>query len=63
MHFTVVVTALAAMLREEFTLHGATASIGGCAVFIVVNGDARRELGAVMLPAGACVDCGPPGAG
>ena len=44
-HFPVVVTALAAMLREEFTLHGATASTGGCAVFIVVNGDARRELG------------------
>ena len=45
MHFPVVVTALTAMLREEFTLHGATASTGGCAVFIVVNGDARRELG------------------
>ena len=45
MHFPVVVTALAAMLREEFTLHGATASTGGCAVFIVVNGDVRRELG------------------
>ena len=44
-HFPVVVTALAAMLREEFTLHGATASTGGCAIFIVVNGDARRELG------------------
>ena len=43
-HFPVVVTALAAMLREEFTLHGATASTGGCAIFIVVNGDARREL-------------------
>ena len=45
MHFPVVVTALTAMLREEFTLHGATASTGGCAIFIVVNGDARRELG------------------
>ena len=44
-HFPVVATALAAMLREEFTLHGATASTGGCAVFIVVNGGARRELG------------------
>ena len=33
------------MLREEFTLHGATASTGGCAILIVVNGDARRELG------------------
>ena len=39
-HFPVVVTALAAMLREEFTLHGATASTGGCAVFIV---DQRRS--------------------
>ena len=45
MHFPVVVTALTAMLREEFTLHGATASTGGCAIFIVVNGDTRRELG------------------
>ena len=44
-HFPVVVTALSAMLREEFTLHGATASTGGCAIFIVVNGDVRRELG------------------
>ena len=44
-HFHIVVTALTAMLREEFTLHGATASTGGCAVLIVVNGDARRELG------------------
>ena len=31
-HFPIVVTALAAMLREEFTLHGATASTGGCAI-------------------------------
>ena len=45
MHFPIVVTALTAMLREEFTLHGATASTGGCAIFVVVNGDARRELG------------------
>ena len=44
-HFPVVVAVLGAMLREEFTLHGATASTGGCAVFIVVNGDARRKLG------------------
>ncbi|MCY4222921.1 MAG: hypothetical protein OXC25_04760 [Thiotrichales bacterium] len=44
-HFPLVVTALTAILREEFTLHGATASTGGCAVFIIVNGDARRELG------------------
>ena len=33
------------MLREEFSLHGATASTGGCAVFIVINGDERLRLG------------------
>jgi hypothetical protein len=46
MHFPVVLTAVAAMLREEFLLHGATASTGGCAVFIVLNGPIRREIGA-----------------
>ena len=45
LHFPVVVTALSAMLREEFALHGATASTGGCAVLVVVNGDERRRLG------------------
>ena len=45
LHFPVVVTALSAMLREEFSLHGASASTGGCAVFIVVNGDERLRLG------------------
>ena len=34
------------MLEPEFLLHGATASTGGCAVFIVLNGPIRRELGA-----------------
>lgn len=47
MHFPVVVTAIAAMLQPEFLLHGATASTGGCAVFIVLNGPVRRELGAL----------------
>lgn len=47
MHFPVVVTAFAAMLHEDFLLHGATASTGGCAVFIVLNGPIRREIGAV----------------
>ena len=47
MHFPVVVTAFAAMLQEEFLLHGATASTGGCAVFVVLNGPIRREIGAV----------------
>jgi hypothetical protein len=46
MHFPVVITAIAAMLQPDFLLHGATASTGGCAVFIVLNGPTRRELGA-----------------
>jgi len=46
MHFPPVVAALTAMLQPEFLLHGATASTGGCAVFIVLNGAVRRELGA-----------------
>lgn len=46
MHFPAVLTAFAAMLQPEFLLHGATASTGGCAVFIVLNGPIRRELGA-----------------
>lgn len=46
MHFPVVVTAMTAMLDEKFLLHGATASTGGCAVFIVLNGPIRLEIGA-----------------
>ena len=45
MHFPVVVAAFTAMLREPFLLHGATASTGGCAILLVVNGPIRRELG------------------
>jgi hypothetical protein len=45
MHFPVVVTAFSAMLQEPFLLHGATASTGGCAILIVVNGPIRQELG------------------
>jgi hypothetical protein len=45
MHFPVVLTAITAMLRPEFLLHGATASTGGCAVLIVINGPIRQELG------------------
>ena len=45
-HFPAVATAWAAMLREEFLLHGATASTGGCAVLVVINGPLRREIGA-----------------
>jgi hypothetical protein len=40
-----VVTACTAMLQEPFLLHGATASTGGCAILIVVNGPIRTELG------------------
>jgi hypothetical protein len=46
MHFPVVMTAFAAMLRPEFLLHGATSSTGGCAVLVVLNGPIRHELGA-----------------
>jgi len=47
MHFPVVVTAFAAMLQPDFLVHGATASTGGCAVLIVLNGPIRREIGAI----------------
>jgi hypothetical protein len=46
MHFPVVLTAFTAMLQPDFLLHGATASTGGSAVFVVLNGPIRRELGA-----------------
>jgi hypothetical protein len=45
MHFPVVVAAFTAMLQEPFLLHGATASTGGCAILIVVNGPIRLETG------------------
>ena len=32
------------MLREPFLLHGATASTGGCAVLVIVNGPIAAEL-------------------
>ena len=43
-HFPVVVTAVTAILSEPFLLHGASASTGGCAVLLVVNGPIRDEL-------------------
>ena len=46
MHFPIVATAWAAMLREEFLLHGTTSSTGGCAVLVILNGPVRREIGA-----------------
>ena len=45
-HFPVVLACFSAMLRPEFLLHGATASTGGCAVLVVLNGPVRRELDA-----------------
>jgi hypothetical protein len=47
MHYPAVLTAVTAMLQPEFLLHGATASTGGCAVFVVLNGPIRREVVAV----------------
>jgi hypothetical protein len=44
-YFPVVATAIQAMCEDPFLLHGATASTGGCAPFVVVNGPVRRELG------------------
>src|SRR5438132_9591822 len=46
MHFPVVATAWAAMMRDEFLLHGTTSSTGGCAVLVIINGPIRREIGA-----------------
>lgn len=44
-HFQVVVTALTAMLDDAFQLHGPTASTGGSAVLLIVNGPVRSEAG------------------
>lgn len=46
MHFPVVVTAWTAMMQQEFLMHGATASTGGCAVLVILNGPIRLEIGA-----------------
>jgi hypothetical protein len=47
MHFPVVVTAWTAMMQPDFLVHGATASTGGSAVMVILNGPIRREIGAV----------------
>src|SRR3954470_14340601 len=44
MHFPVVLACFAAMLRPPFLLHGATASTGGCAVLVVLNGPICKEI-------------------
>ena len=43
-YMLVVVTALRAMCDEDFNLHGSTASTGGSAPFIVVNGPVRTAI-------------------
>ncbi|MFN0030477.1 MAG: hypothetical protein ACKV2O_25260, partial [Acidimicrobiales bacterium] len=43
--FPVVAAAIEALCRPEFLVHGATASTGGCAVLLVVNGPVRQQLG------------------
>ena len=44
MHFPVVATAWAAMMKDEFLLHGTTSSTGGCAVLVIINGpDSARD--------------------
>jgi hypothetical protein len=45
-YFPAVVTAWSAMLEPPFLLHGATASTGGCAVLVILNGPQVEELGA-----------------
>lgn len=45
-HFPVVISAWMAMLKDEFLLHGATASTGGCAIMIILNGSIIQEIGA-----------------
>ena len=45
MHLPVVVAALEAMMRPELSLHGASASTGGSAMLVIVNGPIRQELG------------------
>ena len=44
-YMPVVVTVLRAMCDEQYNLHGTTASTGGAAPFIVVNGPIRTVIG------------------
>ena len=43
--FGVVLAAVEAALQPQLLLHGATASTGGCALLLVVNGPVRHQLG------------------
>jgi hypothetical protein len=45
MYLPVVVASLRAMCQERFNLHGSSASTGGSAPFIVVNGPVRPAIG------------------
>ncbi len=42
--FPVVVAAVEAVCKPELLVHGATASTGGCAILLVVNGPIRHQL-------------------
>ena len=44
-YLPVVVAAVEAMCQEEFCLHGSTASTGGSAQLVVVNGPVRQAIG------------------
>jgi hypothetical protein len=44
-YMPVIVATVKAMCQPEFGLHGSTASTGGSAPFIVVNGPVRRAIG------------------
>lgn len=44
-YMPVIVAILKAMCQEEFNLHGSTASTGGSAQFIVINGPIRQAIG------------------
>lgn len=46
MHFPAVVAVMTAALQQEYLLHGSSASTGGCAMLIVLNGPIREEIGA-----------------
>jgi hypothetical protein len=41
----VVIAAVRAMLAEEYLLHGSSASTGGCAPLLIVNGPVRGAIG------------------
>jgi hypothetical protein len=43
--FPVVAAAVDALCRPELLVHGATASTGGCAILLIVNGPIRHQLG------------------